>query len=250
MNNEKLLVADKYSLMLSDLKGFVHQNNRVSFEKRYRLIMPILISTEFMEISSEKNTLIHLCNMIFSECYAKKSSAKFILLREKWLTVIISYTDADFYNLGLEMANGFFEIYDQIETLNDASLSKDVSYVLNWIEAKVYDQVSPMSLYAELGVNGDNLNKKVKKEVGESVNQLIIQQKVTEGKNLLRYSKMSIHEIALILGFYDSSHFSRTFKKLTGESPSSFRRRVPFSQLTRKLITEHVPSSIFKKSHP
>ncbi|MEM8584479.1 MAG: AraC family transcriptional regulator [Bacteroidota bacterium] len=44
-----------------------------------------------------------------------------------------------------------------------------------------------------------------------------------EAKRLLRYSDKPIAEIAYDLGFTESAHFSRFFKKISGTSPSIFR---------------------------
>lgn len=44
--------------------------------------------------------------------------------------------------------------------------------------------------------------------------------------NLLRNPKNSIQYIANELGYVDVFHFSRRFKKITGESPQFFRRRI------------------------
>ena len=41
----------------------------------------------------------------------------------------------------------------------------------------------------------------------------------------LRYSRAPIAEIALTAGFYDQGHFSRTFKRVLGLTPSEYRRR-------------------------
>jgi two-component system, response regulator YesN len=48
-----------------------------------------------------------------------------------------------------------------------------------------------------------------------------IRMKVAQG--LLEESHLSVKEIAAQAGFGDRSHFSRDFKTLSGQSPSSFR---------------------------
>jgi len=40
----------------------------------------------------------------------------------------------------------------------------------------------------------------------------------------LKKKDVSITDIALDTGFYSSQHFSTTFKKLTGYTPSQFRK--------------------------
>jgi AraC-like DNA-binding protein len=49
---------------------------------------------------------------------------------------------------------------------------------------------------------------------------------ILEAKRQLYYSEISSKEIAFNLGFDDPSHFSRLFKKHTGESPTTFKAKV------------------------
>lgn len=41
---------------------------------------------------------------------------------------------------------------------------------------------------------------------------------------ILLQSKKSISEISELVGFYDSSHFIKTFKKIEGITPSQLRK--------------------------
>src|SRR6266849_5994232 len=47
--------------------------------------------------------------------------------------------------------------------------------------------------------------------------------KVKEAQGLLSETFLSVKEIAAHVGFGDRSHFSRDFKRLCGQSPSSYR---------------------------
>lgn len=47
-----------------------------------------------------------------------------------------------------------------------------------------------------------------------------------EAKRLLRYSVLSIKEIAFRLGFEDPSYFVKFFKRLAGQSPADYRERL------------------------
>ncbi|MBU2951516.1 AraC family transcriptional regulator [Tamlana agarivorans] len=62
----------------------------------------------------------------------------------------------------------------------------------------------------------------IKKHAGISVQQYVIQTKIKMAEQLLKQSNLNITEISEKLGFVDSSHFNRTFKKYTGENPSAF----------------------------
>ncbi|WP_020567681.1 AraC family transcriptional regulator [Neolewinella persica] len=53
--------------------------------------------------------------------------------------------------------------------------------------------------------------------------QLIHERLALEGRRLLLYTDKPVGEIADELGFLESGHFSRLFKRVTGESPSGVR---------------------------
>jgi AraC family transcriptional regulator len=52
----------------------------------------------------------------------------------------------------------------------------------------------------------------------------LLRLRIERAKTLLARNDQSICAIALALGFFDQSHFSRTFRRLTGQSPSQFAR--------------------------
>lgn len=63
----------------------------------------------------------------------------------------------------------------------------------------------------------------VKKEMGISAAAVIDMYVINEAKNLLRFSALSIQQIAYRLNFPNQSAFGKYFKHLVGVSPSEFR---------------------------
>jgi len=78
---------------------------------------------------------------------------------------------------------------------------------------------------AEIGVGTTLFNEKVKKYSGFSPINYLINIRISEAIKLLKNQEVSITDIALDLGFYSSQHFSTTFKKLTGYTPSDVRKK-------------------------
>jgi AraC-like DNA-binding protein len=77
----------------------------------------------------------------------------------------------------------------------------------------------------------DLLNKSIKtlantfsKVSDKSPLQIIHERKLVEAKRMLRYTDMSIKEIAYELGFEDIQTFSRFFKKMEKLSPTDFKK--------------------------
>lgn len=74
------------------------------------------------------------------------------------------------------------------------------------------------------GLGTTLFNEKVKSYSGFSPLSYLINIRIAEAIKLLKKPDISLTDIALDTGFYSSQHFSTTFKKLTGYTPSDFRK--------------------------
>jgi AraC family transcriptional activator of pobA len=79
---------------------------------------------------------------------------------------------------------------------------------------------------AELGVTTGTLSRTLMRLSGRTTKQLILDRVLLEGARLLRFSDLSIKEIAARLGFTDQFAFSKAFKRQRGEAPLDFRNRL------------------------
>jgi AraC family transcriptional regulator, transcriptional activator of pobA len=78
---------------------------------------------------------------------------------------------------------------------------------------------------AELGVTTGTLSRLLTKLTGQSTKQLILERVLLEAVRLLRFSDLSVKEIAARLGFKDQFAFSHAFKRQRGEAPLDVRSR-------------------------
>lgn len=74
------------------------------------------------------------------------------------------------------------------------------------------------------------LYRSFRKQVGRSIGEEIDRQRVENAKRLLRQTREKLSAIARLSGFSGPEHFTRTFFRVAGEPPSSYRRQ------TRDLI--------------
>lgn len=68
------------------------------------------------------------------------------------------------------------------------------------------------------------LNSLFKKHHKQSLQAFIISRRIEYASSLLRYSKMTIKEIAAMTGYRDPLQFSQAFRVRTGKSPRAFRK--------------------------
>ncbi len=78
---------------------------------------------------------------------------------------------------------------------------------------------------ALIGLGTTTFTEKVKNYTGFSPLSYLINIRISEAIKLLKRQDENVTDIALNTGFYSSQHFSTTFKKLTGYTPSEFRKR-------------------------
>jgi len=78
---------------------------------------------------------------------------------------------------------------------------------------------------ALVGLGTTTFTEKVKSYSGFSPLNYLITIRIAEAIKLLKRNDLSVTDIALDTGFYSSQHFSTTFKKLTGYTPSDFRKK-------------------------
>ncbi len=78
---------------------------------------------------------------------------------------------------------------------------------------------------SRFGLHNTSFTEKVKYHTGFPPLNYLINLRIAEAINLLKQPGLHFTDIALMTGFYSSQHFSTTFKKLTGYSPTQFRKR-------------------------
>ena len=78
---------------------------------------------------------------------------------------------------------------------------------------------------ALVGLGTTTFTEKVKNYSGFSPLNYLITIRISEATKFLKRNDLSVTDIALDTGFYSSQHFSTTFKKLTGYTPSDFRKK-------------------------
>ena len=74
-----------------------------------------------------------------------------------------------------------------------------------------------------VGVTPSVLRNACRVVAGSSPGEILKERLGLEAQRLMRYSNMSIGQIALYLGFEDPAYFSRFFRRICGESPRTFR---------------------------
>lgn len=76
-----------------------------------------------------------------------------------------------------------------------------------------------------MGVSRSTLDKFFLKDLGRSVASEIGRIRLQRAQDLLRHTEMPLSEVARRCGFASDTYFCRFFKRVTGETPNSFRKK-------------------------
>jgi AraC-like DNA-binding protein/ligand-binding sensor protein len=69
--------------------------------------------------------------------------------------------------------------------------------------------------------------KLFKKATGLNFTEYLSQLRIEKAKNLLMNPNLRVSEIAYETGFQSLTHFNRVFKRIAGQSPTTYRKRLP-----------------------
>ena len=99
----------------------------------------------------------------------------------------------------------------------------DVDYIVEYIKQNYNEKITLSDLAQKINFTPTYFIKKFKQETGYSPINYINIVKLEEAKYLLEQTSDPINTIMEKVGFYDSAHFSKIFKKHYGFSPSKYR---------------------------
>ncbi|BBY07256.1 helix-turn-helix transcriptional regulator [Mycobacterium noviomagense] len=91
------------------------------------------------------------------------------------------------------------------------------------IERRYAEPLSLRDVAREIGMTPGHLTTLVRRRTGRTVQEWIIQRRMTEARKLLAETDLSVSEIARRIGVFDPAYFSRLFRRTHATSPRSWR---------------------------
>ncbi len=112
-----------------------------------------------------------------------------------------------------------------VQEKSSISTSMLVSGVIEYIQKNYAKDISNTSIGAEFNYHPNYINRSMLNSTGQSLHQYVISVRVLHALELIQTTDMSITEIAKAVGFKSIKHFSQSFKKTYGFSPTHFKSR-------------------------
>ena len=120
----------------------------------------------------------------------------------------------------VEMCAGYIWLKNVMH-LSESDLAMEIRM---YIVSHLCEELSVGALCNKYGLSQTALYQLFKKSFGESVVQVIRNERINKAKELLKESKISISEVANEVGIPDANYFTRTFKQVTGKTPKEYTR--------------------------
>lgn len=96
--------------------------------------------------------------------------------------------------------------------------------VVDYIDAYLDRDLSLRELSSLVQMSPQYFSQLFKQTTGTTPHQYVIRCRIERAKYLLQQNKLSIAEIANLVGFVDQSHLHRYFKRLVGTTPKTFQQ--------------------------
>ena len=111
------------------------------------------------------------------------------------------------------------------EVKREFRYTRAVSMCCSYINDHIYEKLTVESVAEALHFGKSYLSHKFSEETGTTLLDYIHRKNIDEAKLLLR-SHIPIADIAAELRFSSQSHFTAVFKRLTGMTPTQFRKNI------------------------
>ena len=174
--------------------------------------------------------LINIKNMVCQRCItsveqilqANKIKAKNTRLGEVELIEALSAKKLE--ALGTDLENVGFELLDDQKTQQIEKIKNLLIQKVQQGDIEEHFSVAKF-LSAEIYKDYSNLSKLFSDVEGITIEQFFILQKIEKAKEWLVYNELSLNQIALQLGYSSTQHLSSQFKRITGMTPSEFKKK-------------------------
>jgi two-component system, response regulator YesN len=112
---------------------------------------------------------------------------------------------------------------DQLHSIDLTTRNEDILKAQKYVQTHLCEKISLTDVAAHLHLNASYFSRMYKKETGEGFVEYVTRVKMEKAIELLDHSIKSVEQIAFELGFESKSYFLKTFKRVYGVSPKSYK---------------------------
>ncbi|CAM3605475.1 AraC family transcriptional regulator [Zobellia roscoffensis] len=219
VNPETATTTTAIKFLKSFFRGDAQQNANLPVNDWFRKIEGILNSESHQlremrfETESDKIHLISLIKMVAAENDKKKSYDLFII--QNSLSVILHLVARNIQFLNADMTTKLVE-------------SSKIQQIINYLHANIYNPelLTTKNLAEEFHMADNYISEYFKKHTDVSLKKYILNYKLKLVETRLKYTDLQFSEIAMELGFTDSSHLNKTFQSYKGMTIGAYKASI------------------------
>ena len=98
-----------------------------------------------------------------------------------------------------------------------------IQRAIAYIETHLDKHLTLNQVACEAGMSKFHFCRHFKADMGLTFREFLARRRIAKAADLLRQGNQSVSEVYMDVGFKDLSHFSRVFRKITGQPPSRYR---------------------------
>lgn len=110
-----------------------------------------------------------------------------------------------------------------VKEMQSSATKRLVHAAIAYIHANYHKDISLTSTAEHLFITPPYLSKLFSTQMHESFSQYLLSYRINIAKELLRDTHDKVYEIAAQVGYTDIAHFSKLFKRATGQTPKQYR---------------------------
>lgn len=127
--------------------------------------------------------------------------------------------------LAIHVLRSYSDGIDHIAGVKGGLAASRLRQVVRYIDQHLHEDISLMDLAAVADLTPDHFGAAFKASIGKTPHRYHVERRIHRAKELLLDVTLTIAQVAHEVGFSSQSHFTASFRKITGVSPTEFRSR-------------------------
>lgn len=115
--------------------------------------------------------------------------------------------------------------WQETETAESSFANEKLSQIRNYLDNNYTKNISLDELSSLFYLSKFHLSREFKRIYGVTIGSYLLQKRLTEAKNHLRFSDDPVDRISHQCGFVDTGYFIKVFKKSEGMTPRQYRQK-------------------------
>ncbi len=169
--------------------------------------------------------ILEQTGLVRHSCLTLREPDKFIRLFDR-ANSILSRRDNDYLLQGSVLA---YQILLELGTMHHLTYPEPLPDIMSYINRNLHRPLSLIDLCHTFAIGRTSLYRLFMEHLKISVGDYIIARRLQVAQNLLQNTDYPIKEVAARAGYSNQLYFAAEFKRLTGETPRDYRKRVSCS---------------------